>query len=274
MNKKPHRAPCILFLVIGIALLLGGCSFCRTEDQRDSSDKSVATHEPIGTELSASSDSPTADAAPQIPRITDLNMEAAKNADGATVFTISADDFIACFNAVYGERHSNNYLTDIAAWTQYKDKTPFFEYDALHYRFSADEELRPMPTLSIFMPENGVGIYELMLTFDDHGYQEAMHQEFKEMCRCVLSAMLPELDDDALTTLYEDLYAQAGINFWGDYYPGSGEDRPGIEAMNCHNSIGLYGYYGAGTVNICIIPLPVDDTEGLTDRGIEIRTIE
>lgn len=181
-----------------------------------------------------------------------LSVTAEQNDKGETVFLVTAEAFAESFNRVYSERNGDIYLTAVDEWERYEGKTPFFEYDSVCRCFSADTKSRVRPTLTVYSPENEESIYELVLTFDDHGYQEARYQEYSELCFCALSVLLPELNDDEIWELYARLYSRAGENAWGSYHPDMGGNRPEIKELCRFDSMGLYSYYGAGTVNICI----------------------
>lgn len=99
-----------------------------------------------------------------------LDMGALENGDGQVIFSISIDDFIASYNSFYRPVYATNYLSPSATWLAFFDMTPYFETDSIHHRFSEDEQMGSMPTVSIYTPENSDCIYEIELTFDDHGY--------------------------------------------------------------------------------------------------------
>ena len=202
-----------------------------------------------------------------------LDMGALKNGDGQVIFSISIDDFIASYNSFYRPVYATNYLSPSATWLAFFDMTPYFETDSIHHRFSEDEQMGSMPTVSIYTPENSDCIYEIELTFDDHGYQESLYEKFEEICLYSLQVILPALSKNEIDSLYKNLYAQTDDNFWGDYYTNGGTERPLLNMIYYYNGIGLYGYYGAGTANICIIPMTQETLIQFEQEGIEIREI-
>ncbi len=208
--------------------------------------------------------------APQNPQPAELNMTPVEVHNGDLVFQATANDFIESFNYIYRERNHETYLRRLEEWMLSRDRTPFYGHDAQQYYFTADAKRWTMPSLTIFTPEDRENIYELVLTFDDHGYQETMYQHFEEICFCALSVILPELDDDALTTLYEELYRQTSSNF----YPDSDNEALRVDVIYCRKGIGLFGYYGAGTANICIVPLSSEASLQLSEYGAEFYRIE
>ena len=46
-----------------------------------------------------------------------------------------------------------------------------------------------------------------------------------------------------------------------------------LTTIYCYNGIGFYGYYGAGTANICMIPVTQEFLLQLEKESIEIREI-
>ena len=171
------------------------------------------------------------------------------------------------------KHNATNYLSPSATWLAFFDMTPYFETDSIHHRFSEDEQMGSMPTVSIYTPENSDCIYEIELTFDDHGYQESLYEKFEEICLYSLQVILPALSKNEIDSLYKNLYAQTDDNFWGDYYTYGGTERPLLNMIYYYNGIGLYGYYGAGTANICIIPMTQETLIQFEQEGIEIREI-
>ena len=202
-----------------------------------------------------------------------LEIKTLENKDGQTTFSISIDDFIASYNSLYRPVYATDYLSASSDWSALLDITPYLELDATRHRFSADEQIWSMPTVSIYTPDNNNYIYEIELTFDDHGYQESLYEEFKRICFYSLKVFLPELSDTEINSLYKELYLQTNNNFWGDYYAYGDVERPMLTTIYYYNGIGFYGYYGAGTANICMIPVTQESLLQFEKEGVEIREI-
>lgn len=200
--------------------------------------------------------------------------EVVENENGGMVFSASISDFIWSFNSIYMQVYGEDYLTSLSNWMHLHDKSPCFEYNCIHYTFSADKQIASMPTITIYTPENGNGIYEIKLTFDDHGYQESLYKEFENICFFTLKTVIPELSNADISDLYEKLYYQAKENFWGDYYPYGGAERPSLNIIYQYSTVGFYGYYGAGTANICIIPLTQGNIVQFKQEDVEVIEIK
>ena len=197
-----------------------------------------------------------------------------ENEKGETIFSSSISDFILSFNSIYEQMYAEDYLTSSSNWMRLIDESPCFEHDSVHYIFSADERIGSMPTISIYTPENNDGIYEIKLTFDDHGYQESLYEEFEEICLCSLKTALPELSNAHIIDLHEKLYSLTKENFWGGYNTYGGGERPALNAIYQYSTVGLYGYYGAGTANICVIPLTQETIAQFQQQGVEVIEIK
>ncbi len=197
-----------------------------------------------------------------------------QNKKGEYIFDVSAHSLIEAFNRNYEKRFHTLYFTELSSWVNYEEKTPFYEYNSYNYRFSADETVWSMPTLSFYMPENEKGIYEIKLTFDDHAYSETMYEEYKNMCVCVLSTLLKDFSDDEIKDIYNRLYDQTAENFYGEYYVENGEKKPAPKVIYYCNNIGMYAYYGAGTANICIFPFEAKEVQRLFESEIKFIDVK
>ena len=189
----------------------------------------------------------------QNPALSELVTE---NENGQSVFAISLEDFIDRYNAVYRQRNGSDYLDSENAdnWYRYNELSPCFGLESVRHQFTADKTVWPMPTIS-FYTEDQEEIFEIRMTFDDHGYQERFHQLFKELCICMEKTMLPELTEREAEELFEKLYSEAYANFYGNHAAYGDPVRPPLTAVTVCDRIGMYCFYGAGNIEICFIPL-------------------
>lgn len=215
----------------------------------------------------------TAETEPAL-EIKELDIAVIENRENELVFDISMDDFIESYNNLYRTVYTTDYLSSSSNWSVFNDVTPYLEIDSIRHRFSADEQTWSMPTVSVYTPENSDYIYEIELTFDDHGYQESLYEEYKQICYYSLRVILPDLNETEIGSLYKELYLQTNDNFWGEYYTYSGTERPTLNMIYYYNGIGLYGYYGAGTVNICMIPMTQETIAQFEQEDIEVHEIK
>ena len=179
-----------------------------------------------------------------------------ENENAQNVFAISLEDFIDRYNAVYRQRNGNDYLDSENAdnWYRYNELSPCFGLESVRHQFTADKTVWPMPTIS-FYTEDQEEIFEIRMTFDDHGYQERFRQLFKELCICMEKTMLPKLTEREAEELFEKLYSEAYANFFGNHAAYGDPERPPLTAVTVCDKIGMYCFYGAGNIEICFIPL-------------------
>lgn len=201
----------------------------------------------------------------------DFSAFVTENGNGENVFAISAEDFIACYNRVYRQTHEADYLdsTDSDHWRSWDALSPCFGYEAVRHEFSADRAILPMPTLSLYTSDNDE-IYEFRMVFDDHGYQAQFREIFKELCTCMEKMLMPELSEAEAETLFEKLYAQSNDNFFGNHSNYSDPERPKLSAVYQYGSIGMYGFYGSGNIEICFVPLTPASIDRLRENGIPL----
>ena len=179
-----------------------------------------------------------------------------ENENGESVFAIPIENLIECYNSVYRQTHETGYLnsTNSENWYCYDELSPCFGYESVRYKFSADKTVWPMPTISIYISDKDE-VYEIRLTFDDHGYQEQFHELFRELCIYMEKMMMPELSAMETKAMFETLYAQSDDNFFGNHPAFDDPERPVINAVYQYNNIGMYCFYGSGNIEICFVPL-------------------
>ena len=201
----------------------------------------------------------------------DISELATENEKGESVFAVSVEDFIRYFNAVYSQRHWDDYLNSTSSdnWYWYSELSPRFGYESTRYQFTADKTVWPMPTVSVYSADNSE-IYELRMTFDDHGYQERFYVLFRELCVCMEKLMIQELTEAEADELFEVLRSQAYTNFFGDHHAYGDLERPPLYSVYRYNNIGMYCFYGAGNIEICFIPLTENAVEILESENVKI----
>lgn len=181
-------------------------------------------------------------------------IKSATNEKERPIFELSVGDFANRFNSVWKESDSEkDYLRPSDEWQSFNDGVPFRGYSAVRYFFSADGRIRSLPTISVYVPrgddaETQNEIYEIMLTFDDHGYTESFFELYKRMCICALKMFLPSETSEKLEEIFSDACAASGDNVLTDY-------KSDCEPIFSSESVDVYAFYGAGTVNICLLPV-------------------
>ena len=194
-----------------------------------------------------------------------------ENENGESVFAIPIENFIDRYNSVYRQTHETGYLNSTSSdnWYCWSELSPCFGYESVRYTFSADKTIWPMPTISVYAPDNDE-IYEFRMVFDDHGYQDQFHELFKELCIRMEKMMIPELSAVEAETLFETLYAQSDDNFFGDHSAFDDPERPALNAVYQYENIGMYCFYGSGNIEICFVPLTTRSIGFLEENGIPL----
>ena len=223
-------------------------------------------------------ETPIPEAQDEIPAVTeppiDLSMLAAENERGQSVFDVSAAEWIESFNSVYRQYHGEDYLTktDSEEWGCSSELSPRFGYEATRYKFSENKKAWSMPTVSVYSPDEDE-IYEVRITFDDHGYRENYYIKYKGLCSCLLKMVCPELSEEETDEVFRQLYALAYDNFFGDHHWYGDPERPPLTVLLQRENVGFYCFYGSGNIELCMIPLTPTALELLEAEGTEIQTI-
>ena len=199
------------------------------------------------------------------PEAAPLELEPAADAQGRAMLGVSPEAFADAVRAALGP--DGGVLTAPVDWQRLQACTPCFGTQAVQLRFSRDDTAASEPTLSLYVPENGAGVYEIVLRFDDHGYQQRLCDWYGVLCRAALSAVLPE-DVDA-AALYDTLYAHA---LEPEAARGLGPAMP--DRLWVCGGVGVYGAYGAGTVELGILPADEDTLSRLQQAGTELAVPE
>lgn len=246
----------IVAVILAALLLLIGSILCITRNHAPSisDDGQPAMHEPE-----------------TLAPMTGFSDLVAENELGESVFAISVENFIACYNRMYRQTHETDYLdsTDSDHWHCWDALSPCFGYEAVRYEFSADRAILPMPTISLYTSDNDE-IYELRMVFDDHGYQAEFREIFKELCTCMEKLLMPELSETEAETLFEKLYAQSNDNYFGDHSAFDDPERPKLNDVYQYENIGMYCFYGSGNIEICFVPLTSGSVGFLEENGIPL----
>lgn len=197
---------------------------------------------------------------PPEPAVT-LSYAVEEPAPGVSVFSMTAADFAAGYNSLYRQCHHADYLP--ALWSGYQDVTPCLGTPVTRFWFSEDETIPSMPTISLHVPPEG-GICEIEVTYDHHSHQDDLFDIFQQLCFYTLKTALPQWSDADITTVCQELYRETESNFWGGVYE---DGHPPLTVLYLQDTVGFYGYYGAGTANICLLPVTGSTLLRLQQQG-------
>lgn len=194
-----------------------------------------------------------------------------QNHENEYVFSISADEFIKSYNALYRKDKKSDCLRPLNQWMKDTYDTAIHSsHETTVYTFTENESKWLLPTLSIYVPANADYIQEITLNFDDHGYTAEMYTLYEEYCFYTLKVFFPSLSNDKIIELYSTLNDLAYDNFTNEKY--SADSIPC--ALYHKDGIGLYPYFANGEwVHLCIIPVTDDYIIGIEAKGVDIHQI-
>lgn len=252
-----------LLVTLVLSVLLSGCGsgfkdIFETETQSRSDHSSDAAVPEQGNE------DKTEQAAVASASI-DYSAAVSETEDGRIAFSVCIDDYISSFNAAYGQEHRPDYMQPLSGenWSSFPETSLCFGYDAVRFRYSADPTVWPMPTISLYTPEDGSEIYEICLSFDDHGYQDDLWALYQDLCLCTEKMMIPDLTDPGAQALFSQLRAQSDELYFGNHSAYGDPERPALNAVYRISDIGFYCFYGAGKIELCIVPISESAVERL-----------
>ena len=234
-----------------------------------------------GTDLPTAPDTPPTDnsihaeaGTPAPERFVMPEIDVMENRTDELVFSVSITDYINAYNSLYQEDNGSDYLTSQEQWqcTEY-DKAIHSPHATLYYYFTEDERAFSLPTISVYVPQNGDYIQEITVNFDDHSYAPEMYVLYETMCFYTLQVFFPELDDEQITELYKEANALGYENVFPNE---QGYNSDMVPCVLYHkDGIGVYPYFAIGQwQHLCIIPVTDDTIADFAAKGTEIREIK
>lgn len=206
------------------------------------------------------------------PEMKDISFTATYNRENELVFSVSVDDFISNYNSLYYEDYGINCLTPISEWTNFiYESTRHSSYETNYYRFQQTPGIWTEPTISLYIPTNKDAIQEITLDFDDHGFTEWGYQRYSEECKYVLKVLFPTLNNNELTSLFNELFSMAYSEKCWILEDEVKDISP--QVLYYIDDIGIYPYYAIGMVHICIIPISQEYLEKLISENVEIHEL-
>ncbi|MCD8357446.1 MAG: hypothetical protein LUE11_12900 [Clostridia bacterium] len=199
-------------------------------------------------------------------KIEDLNFIAVEQGADIQTFSVSIDDFISTYNGYYYKNHGESFLYASSQWTIFDQNSD----DRIScYRFQQNANRLSEPTISIYVSKEDEYIEKITLDFDDHGYTEWAYELYQQECYYTFKTLFPDYSDDDIVQLFDRIYNLAGEDIC--FITEKEEIEPAI--LYYKGEIGLYPYYAAGMVHICIIPVTQNNLEEYTSKGVEVHEI-
>lgn len=244
----------IVLILCVWGLILSGCGIAATGE------KGVPDTEPAKT-------------VPQVEPVL-LDITVRENRNGELVFDISMDEYAESCNSFYEIDHGSPLFASASQWRCYSyDMGIHSDHETLCYYFSEDETVHSLPTITVYVPENGEGIQEITVNFDEHSYTEQTYELYEQMCFYTLKVFFPNFSDEAITDLCTEVVSLGSTGmFSSEEWYGYGA----VPRVLFHkNGIGIYPYYAVGDWDhFCIIPVTSEVTAGFAQRGVLIYEIE
>lgn len=214
----------------------------------------------------------TADESQTKTNINELDINVLNNREDELVFSISIDDFISGYNALYSIDHDTDYLRIPSEWSKFSyEKTAHSNHETYLYRFTPNEKIWSLPTVSVYVPSNSNNIQEITVNFDDHSYSEKTYNLYEEMCFYTLKVLFPDVEDKKIIELYKTLNELAYDNISDVPY----FENSRLSALYHKGGIGVYPYFAVGEcLHLCVIPVTQQYLDSLISNGVNIYDID
>lgn len=206
--------------------------------------------------------------------VPDFSAIVRENGKGESFFDILLDAFVDCYNSQFRKKYGEDYLTAPGSenWDCFSEKSPCFGCVSERSRFSENKEIRPAPRMNVYSSDNG--IYEVRVTFSEHGYQQIFYDRFRQISTCLLSMVCRDMTDGEIDTLFDNLYKSSDYNFFGDHSTYADPEKPVLTEVYRYGNAGFYCFFGTGTIEICMIPVTPSAAAVLQSAGTEIHAIK
>lgn len=171
-----------------------------------------------------------------------LHVETVSTDQGENAFSISLEDFIRSFNSFYKAEKGDKYLGEAGQWMMY----------ASCYVYSEDPDSRVFPQIMIYADSPVSEIYQISLCYDDHSYQPATYDIYKELIFYALRTIFPDKSEEEIKALSEKMLTAVEDSFTTDKE--AANHTP--EMTYREDGIGIYPYYVVGELmELRIVPV-------------------
>lgn len=202
-----------------------------------------------------------------------MSVDVKKSHGEEVVFTASMDAFILRFNRLFEQDFGCSYFPPPLQWDSSDYGTGIHsKYPTMQFRFSEDERIYSLPTVTVYTPMEEHSIQEITINFDEHSYTEAGYERFKQLCQYTLQVFLPNLSREAVSRLCDQVLALGNEHvFESDAWYGSG-------AIPCalfyKDGVGIYPYFAIGDwQRLCVIPVTEEILKEFEQKGVELHEI-
>lgn len=196
-----------------------------------------------------------------------------ENRPGEYAFSISRNDFVAAFNALYGKDWGRPFFPEESNWiSRHYDTGIHTDYPVSCDTYTEDENLYVLPTISVYLTNDTSDILEVSVNFDWHSYTEALYAQYQQLCFYTLKVFFPSHPDDQILALCQEMNATADSNIYpSDQWYGHGA----VPYTFCYrNQVGFYAYSAIGDwMHFCIIPAHEDLLNAFQQQGVQMNEI-
>ena len=186
--------------------------------------------------------------------------------DGVAAFSLTAADFIVRFNEQWKAAGGEGELPEAKTWELRSDDAARLPDDMTCITARLDEENVLSPVMALYLSEAG-DVCQIEAMFDDHGFQETLYEDFGRMCRCASAIFWQDADEETLRALNLRCEETAAETYFGSQIGFFDAQRPKIAHAAAMGDAIVYGYFGAGTLNFCIVPAVQSVRDALTGEG-------
>lgn len=228
-------------------------------------------HEPPSQNSQPSSESLSYDETAQItgqtePLLTPISLDTSitRSDSGELLFAASMDTFIECYNRLYEIDYRTTFLRPLQEWSFLVcDNSPYSDAPSILYEFKLNKKVLIEPTITAYVPSDGIGIQEITLGFQEHSWTDWCYDRFREECGYVFQLFFPSLTDGERNALFETLFDDAyDKECYVDLYE---ERSPTV--LRYLNDVGVYCVLHCGVIRFCLIPVDSQYLEDFTSSG-------
>ena len=232
-------------------------------------ESNLSEHAPKSENTSSKSLSPESPSTFENTQLLDgltINVESYR--ENGLLFSITADDFITAYNALYSVDYGENFILPLEEWTCFSyDNSPFSSYETRYYRFQSNVRWLSEPTISFYIPADSDLVQGITFDYSMHDYTERGYELFLQECTYTLRAMLPTYGDSEITDFVTKLcekadapYAHvASVSFINTPPP----------YLYYKDTIGLFSCFVGQTIHICVVPVTPQLLDSLSVNGVE-----
>ena len=190
------------------------------------------------------------------------------------IFAASMEDFIRSFNCLFRQDDGQDYFPDVSRWRSSSLSTGIHSrYPARQFRFSEDETVYSLPTVTVYTPMESHSIQMLTVNFDEHSYTESGFQRFRQLCTQTLRVFFQELSAQEASDLADQIisFGNEGV-FEQDAWFGSDAVPRGLYHRG---GVGVYPYFAIGDwQRFCIIPVTEERLTEFEEKGVMLYEVE